>query len=194
MRTRYRILRAGVAGGLVLFAWGAVWHALLGMDKLVAQEVSDDTAIGLALGRELTAPGLYTLPKDVRSTSAAGATPAWRAVIAFDPTGGSQKLITQLILQLAGDLGAALVAAIILVHIKAGILMRAFLVVGIGIAAWLSVDLPYWVWHSFPAVLVSSHLCAQTIGWLLAGIAMVLLPRTPRELSAETAPQRPREY
>lgn len=57
-----RLLLAGVAAGVVMFAWGAISHMVLPLGEVGIQPLSEEAAITAVFKDKIKGPGLYLYP------------------------------------------------------------------------------------------------------------------------------------
>jgi hypothetical protein len=105
-------------------------------------------------------------------------------IVAFNPrpgeraSGGSLFRI-QLATELLTNVLAALVAAFVVLHLPAalGQPKRVLLTASLGLLVSLDVDASYWNWYGFPTRYFLAQVVDHTVGWLLAGLALVRVCR-----------------
>ncbi len=95
-----------------------------------------------------------------------------RGVVVYDPTGSAAMSPVMLGTELASNILAALLVAIVACRIRAPYFARVILITLIGVVAWLSIDVSYWNWYRFPTTFTLSQLVDQGAGWFLAGLAI----------------------
>jgi hypothetical protein len=57
-----RLILAAVLGGLVMFAWGAVSHMVLDLEKDTIKQVPNESAVVAAMKDNIREDGVYALP------------------------------------------------------------------------------------------------------------------------------------
>jgi hypothetical protein len=161
-----RLVLAGVAGGIVIFLWGAISHMALPLG-------------GMGLGA-LPAPAEAALVSALDPAPARGAYLFPGGFLVFHPSAPRGMTPRQLVRELLGDIGAALVAAFVLSAIAASRAGRVRAAAALGLFAWFAISFPQWNWLHFPADLVLAEAIDQVAGWTLAGLAMsFVLPAPP---------------
>jgi hypothetical protein len=182
-----RILIAGVIGGIVMFAWGAVSHMFLGVGEAGVQSLPNEEAVIACMRQNIPNAGLYFAPgMDMSRTPTDEEFAAWsqryeagpNVFLVYRPTGITPMSPRQLGYEFLSNVLAAIVGAFILSWTLPGFGKRVFLAALIGLAAWLSVNVSYWDWYRFPANFIASELIEQVIGWGLSGAAMALVLRS----------------
>lgn len=189
-----RAILGGVLAGLVLFAWSFVAHDLLplGTAGLRTLEPAQEQAVLAALGGALHERALYLFPKPPTGQSTADEQKAWlaryaagpAAIVAYNPRPADRAPPDALFplvfaTELLGDVLAALVAALLITHLPAGLglLRRALLVGSLGLIMTLDVDVSYWNWYAFPASYTLAQLADHGLGWCLAGLVLARVCR-----------------
>lgn len=181
-----RILIAGVIGGIVMFAWGAVSHMFLGVGEAGVQSMPNEEAMIACMKANIPNAGLYFAPgMDMSRTLSNEEMAAWSAkyeagpnvFLVYRPTGIPPMGVRQLGVEFLSNLLAAIVGAFILAWSVPSFGKRVVLAALIGLAAWLSISVSYWDWYRFPANFVASELPEQVIGWALSGAVMALTIR-----------------
>jgi hypothetical protein len=189
-----RILLAGLVGGIIVFIWGYVSHALLPVGKMGLKELSNEEAMMSALKSSADEPGVYMFPG-----GEGAATADWdalnakykagpRGIIVIDPRPSDQGMMSpmQLGIEFASNALAALVAAMIVSVIAAATITRIFVVGLMGLFSWLSHAVSYWNWYKFPNDYIVADLVIEIVGWLAAGIFIAMI--APK-LVAKLAPK-----
>jgi hypothetical protein len=192
-----KIVLAALAGGLVLFVWGAVSHMVLPLGEMGLSNLPNEEPVLTALGASIPEPGLYFYPGlDMKN-----ATEEQRAVwtekiksgpsglLLYRPSGGEAMSPRQLVAELVSNILAAWVAAIVVSMIilghgdqsgRSAPFGRRVLVVGLlGLFAWLSISASHWIWYGFPTAFVGAELIDQVVGWLLAGLVIAKIVPPP---------------
>jgi len=100
-------------------------------------------------------------------------------LVVYRPTGFRPTSIVQRGIQFGTNLLASLVAAFIASRCVGGIVTRVMVVSSLGIIAWLSVNVPYWNWYSFPPGMTIASLINHVIGWALVGVVLAVIVKRP---------------
>src|SRR6185369_3094762 len=108
-----RVIIAGLAGGIVMFLWGAVSHMLLqlgdaGLSQLKAQE----EPVLTALRQNIKEPGLYFYPGLMTDHPTQADQQAWMekyrrgptGLLLYNPSGSEPMTAKQFVVQIAADL------------------------------------------------------------------------------------------
>ena len=176
-----RIILAGIVGGIIVFAWGAISHMALPVGEMGINNLPGEATLMPAMKDSITQPGFYMFPGMPKNPTEAD-TNAWMekyksgpaGVLIYRPVGGEVMSPKQLGTEFASNLAAALIAAFILSCVGRGVGRSTAIGFGLGVFAWLSIDVSYWNWYGFPFEMIMGSLIDQGIGWMAAGVAMGL--------------------
>ena len=184
-----RVFLSGVVGGVALFAWGAVVHMYLGLYEPSVKSLPHEAALVGTLQQAIREPGFYFFPgfEPGQEKTEAGQK-AWaekmargpHGILVYHPEGGEAMSPRQLLIELAGDVLAALIAAWLLATAAGGVRgfgARLLFVTLLGLLAWVVMDLSYWNWYGFPGGMVVASLIEQVGGFFLAGLLLAALIR-----------------
>lgn len=183
-----RIILAGLLGGLVVFFWSALAHMVLPIGMMgmkIPADAAQQTALS-GLSGQFNEEGIYLLPvpqpeiwDDDAAMQAFSARAAQQpyAFVAYQPQGvdGMAAFGMNLMRQGIISIAAALLAAWIVSLTLAGFMQRVLVVTGMGLFAWLVVNVPYWNWYRFPMEFTLGAFLEVVIGWLLAGLVIAAL-------------------
>ena len=187
-----RIAIAGVVGGIVFFIWGAVGHMFLGVGEWGVKPMPNEDAVIACMKSNIPNAGLYFAPgMDMTRRPTDEEYAAWSAkyeagpnvFLVYRPTGIEAMSPHQLGIELLSNILAALVGAFMLSFVQPSFMKRVIVATGIGVAAWLSVNVSYYDWYRFPANFVASELLEQAVGWALSGAAMAMIVRSRSSLN-----------
>jgi hypothetical protein len=179
-----RILVAGIIGGIVLFAWGAVSHMLLPLGEMGVKSLPGEEVVVPVLKSAITEPGFYVFPGMQKEMTEAQMQ-EWEARLNAGPTGilvyqteGSELLSPpQLLTEAGSNILAAILAAIIAAQIAGGYMARLVAVTLIGAIGWLSISASYWNWYGFPTEYSAAELVGEVAGWFLVAIPVAAIAR-----------------
>jgi hypothetical protein len=131
-------------------------------------------------------PGFYFFPgmENMRTPSEAEQK-AWEAkikqgptgVLVFHPEGGEAMSPRQLVTELASNVVAALLAAIVLTQVKSGYLGRVLVVTLMGVFGFVSINVSYWNWYGFPIDFTIGAALDEVIGWFLGALILAAIVR-----------------
>jgi hypothetical protein len=175
-----RIILAALAGGLVLFVWGAVAWMLIPMRESSIRQLPDEKTVIASMQKANAQRGVYFFGAGPGKTGPQGLfvyTPSVQAM-----TGG------QLARTLVFDIVAALFVAWLLSRAATASFGGRVLFVAVagGLIAAMVVDLPNWNWFAYPLDYTLGSVADKLIGWALAGLALAAIVR-PRAAAAEVA-------
>ena len=186
-----RVVLAGIAGGIVMFFWGAFSHMALQLGDAGMRSLPNDEVVMSALKANLSEPGFYFFPeRDERpGRSAAEIEASEKAfeakirrgpsgILIYTPSGEEPMSPGQLIRELESNIGACLVAALLVAHMAgAGYGRRLFAVTLMGLICWLSIEVSYWNWYHFPVAYTFGQLGDQVGGFFTAGLVIAAMVR-----------------
>jgi hypothetical protein len=178
-----RTLIAGLLGGIVFFAWGAISHMVLGLGDKGFHYGTPYEATLSTLKQDAPEGGIYMLPSvpeekmtDQAAVQALATASAGKgyAFVVYAPGGnpGSVDMAPNLGKQFLTDFLSALVAAWVLSLGAFGFGKRVAIAAGLGLFSWLVVSVPYWNWYLFPLGYTLGLLVKFVVGWGIAGAAM----------------------
>ena len=160
MSTKFIVIGT-IVGGVVLFLWGAVTHAVLPQPL---QSFKNEPALVAAIRANTTGNGIYFATRGVFTA------------VAFRPDfeDKTQNIARNLTIQFCTDALSALLLCLIVVRVRAGsVLARAGWLTLVGLAAFTLKELPYWNWYGlsipFVAMEALDLLGKFFIGGLLLG-------------------------
>ncbi len=183
----WRMILAGLIGGVVVFLWSFVSHTQLPTAHAGMKPIPDEDAMLEVLQGALKDHAAYVFPgmpfdhptQEEQEKWAAAYKAGPRGMIIFDPTGDAAMSPKMLGTEFISGVIAAMVAAIISSAMYAGYFARVLMIMLMGVFAWLAIDVSYWSWHRIPDGMTMTGLIDQGAGWLFAGfpIAAIAKPR-----------------
>lgn len=174
-----RLALAAIAGGLVLFLWGALAWMVLPLHSSI-KPLPDETAMVSSMQRANAPRGVYFTGDPEK-----GAKP--QMLIVYTPQAVTLSP-SQFARTLLLDILAALGVAWLLSRAAAKTFASRVLFVAIagGVIAALIVDLPNWNWFAYPGDYTFFSMADKVIGWALAGLALAAIVRPTKQ--PETVP------
>ena len=181
-----RILLAGIAGGFILFFWGAFSHTVLSLGETGVKSMPNEGPVMTAMKSNIPEPGLYYYPGMEGGHAATEAEQAaWtekykagpNGILIYHPTGGDPMPPTMLLTELVSNILACILAAFVISLTALSFVGRMLTAALFGLIAWLSVDVSYWNWYGFPTNYIAAQAVDQVVGWLLAGVGIAALVR-----------------
>jgi hypothetical protein len=186
-----RIILGGLLGGILLFFWGFVAHMVLPLGEMACHQMPDEATVIGTIRSTIKEPGFYLFPGiDTSKHPSESEMQAWQekakqgpiGVLIVKPQGGEGMTPRTLGTEFGTNVVSALLAALILSQVRVGASYwtRVGIVTLLGVFAFVTIIVPYWNWYSFPADFVTSEAIEHAVGWLLAGLAMAAIVRTPQ--------------
>ena len=181
-----RVILAAVLGGIVMFGWGAVSHMVLNIDADVFKPIANEAALAAAMKEHIPADGMYFVPgmdmtrtpsDDEMAVFTAKYKEGPTAFIVYHQTGGDLMSPMQFGTQFVACLATALLGALILAFASVRFGRGVAISFMIGLAAWVSMSVPYWNWYKFSFAFIRGELIDQVAGWFLAGLVMAFILR-----------------
>ncbi len=187
-----RILLAGLLAGILIFVWSAVAHMFLGVGMAGTSMLPNEDAVLADLRGNLPEAGLYFFPGwDMSREPTPEEEAAWTAkyksgpagLLVYKPLGGEPMPASMLINELISNVLAALLAAFIAAALAGSFLKRALLLSLLGLFAWLSISISYWIWYSYPLPFIVSEGIDVFVGALLGGFLIAKIVPAPQASS-----------
>ena len=181
-----RILIGGLLGGIVVFIWGAIGHVALPLGEMGISAIPDEESVTNALRSSIKEKGLYFFPGyDKSKPLSESEQKAWEAklnagpsgIMVVTPSGAEAMSPKQLGLELASNVVAALLAAILLSMTNVGFVRRVLFVTLLGAFGWMSISVSYWIWYGFPTDFTVAALVMEVVGWFFAGLVLAAIVR-----------------
>lgn len=184
-----RIVVAGLLGGLIMFIWSAVSHTMTPFGEAGISKLSDEVSIRRNLqGAIGDHSGLYMFPAmDHRGTLEPPPGPS--GVIMYHFNRSLSLSPWTVILELISELAQGVVAAMLLSATgMIGYTARVGFVALIGVPVALATNLTYWIWFGFPSSYTASQIFITWGGYLVAGLVIAGVERTPAPIAAAARP------
>jgi hypothetical protein len=180
-----RILIAALVGGVVLFVWGAVAHMALNLGSGAFAALPAEAALASDLRQQGPAPGMYYFPW-VDPGADEATQQAWierwkqgpSGILVLAPQGEDPMSPQTLVIELASDVLAALLLALLLSASRCGSLpSRLWFGATAGLLGGVMIDVSYWNWYRFSSGFAAGSMIEQTVGGALCALAMAPLLR-----------------
>lgn len=181
-----RVVIAGVVGGIVVFLWGFIGHAVLplGETGMHLMALPGETQLLTTLDEALPESRLYFLPGMDSSISdpeaqrkaheaKLEASPA--AFIVYQESPAGAMTAKQLLSEFVSNVFCALLASLILAEVGARYFMKVIIVALLGLFAWLAVDVSHWIWYAFPSDFAMAQGVDHVVGWFTAGLVVAAI-------------------
>ncbi len=162
----------------------------------------DEPGMKTAISTQHLPPGMYSFPKmqpDLSKLSAqeqaaemekinASYKQGPSGILIIAPTGEDPMSAKQLVGEFVADVGAALVASILMFSMRPSIpfLGRWVLLMLLAPLSWLSLTVSYWLWYRFSIAFVLDGLYCAWIEWAVAGLLIAAIARPPVPVAANT--------
>jgi hypothetical protein len=176
-----RIAIAAIAGGVIVFIWGAISHMLLPFGSMGFSTLPNEDAVTAALKSSIPDEGLYIFPGiDMSGDATEEEQAAWaarlrsgpRGLLVYHPQGSEPMSPRQLLSELLANVLAAAVAAFLVSLMAAAYGRRVLAVALLGLFGWLSLEVSFWIWYGFPGSFIAAEAVTEVVGWFLAGLAI----------------------
>jgi hypothetical protein len=171
-------------GGIVIFIWGFISHAVLPLGEAGIKSLPNEEAILTAMRENIKEHSVYLFPgfgesnnltpeqqEELKKKWEQGPT----GFLVYNPQGTGAMSPKQLVTELLTNIIAALIAAFLLSQAAGtltGMGSRVLFVALIGLVPFFSVEASYWNWYGFPMSFALAALVDQVVGFALAGAVM----------------------
>lgn len=179
-------LLAAVIGGLVMFVWGAISHAVLPTGQMGYSQADNEAAVLAALQKNLgDEAGLFMMPwmdsgadEETMQAQKAAYEAGPYAWVVYDPEGQEAMSMETLVTELATNIVAAMLVVFVLAGTSTGFFGRVIASTLFGVVGWLSISASHWSWFRFPKDFMLAEGIEQTVGWFLVGLVLAkMVPR-----------------
>jgi hypothetical protein len=186
-----KILLAGVAGGVVMFIWGAVAHMALGVGESSMKAMQNEDAVLAVMKENMREPGLYLFPGgamsgDMTKEQQEAMMKKWErgpsGFLVFHPEGMPAMSAKTLLTELFSNILASLVAAFLLSQALSKLTnfgSRVLFVTLLGLVPFFSISVSFWNWYGFPGGFTFGELIEQVVGFALAGLVFAAILKQP---------------
>ena len=184
-----KVIAGGLAAGIVVFFWGAIAHVVLPIGSMGIRQIPNEDSVIGAIRNTIQEPGFYFFPgMDMSRAPSESEQQAWDAklkqgpagVLIIQPQGGEAMSPRQLWTEVATDIVAALLAALLLSQVRGSYWGRVAFVTLLGIFGFVTISVPYWNWYAFPTDFTTAEAIDQILGWFLAGLVLAAIVRSPK--------------
>jgi hypothetical protein len=185
-----RVVLGGIAGGIVVFVWGAIAHMALPIGTMGIRQIPSEEKVLGTMKDAIREPGLYFFPgMDMTKQATKEEEKAYEAKLKQGPSGilvirpdGDEGITPhKLGIEAGSNIVAALLAAFVLSQVQARYPMRVLVVTLIGVFGFVSISVSYWNWYNFPSDFTLGEAITETVGWFLAGLVMAAIVRPVKE-------------
>jgi hypothetical protein len=188
--TLRKVILGGVLGGLGMFVSSSITHMAtpLGEVGIRSMPANQEPAVLAAMRVAMAERALYLFPgREMSRPLSEEEEKLWveryktgpAGIVAYNPSPGELGVARLLLTELATNIAAALLAAVLLIHVPGslGYGRRVLLVALVGFITTLDVDASYWNWYSFPTGYLLAQLADHVLAWLVAGLVMARICR-----------------
>lgn len=166
-------------GGVILFVWGAVYHAVLPFANQAFLGFTNEDAVMQAIVPNAPRSGVYFLPYvpqdkgDAAMKAAEEKMTRGPFVLASVRVGPMSSMGALLGTQFVLDLLVAFFLTLLLLQARpASYGARVGFLVSVALAGWLALSVPSWNWYAFSSGYVLAELGDVGVGFALAGLAL----------------------
>jgi hypothetical protein len=183
-----RIVITGIVGGLLVFFWGFLAHAVLPLGAAGMTYLGDpfEDAVIAAVREHVKEPGLYLFPfinmaaadqaaEQKRAGDKSRAGP--RGILLANPKGGEMMTPDMLAIEFATNVVTALLVAFAL-SMATGLtnfVSRVGFAALLGLVAGIAVNVPHRNWYGFPASFTLAAILEHVVGFALVGLAAAFI-------------------
>jgi hypothetical protein len=181
-----KVVLGGLVAGILVFFWGAIAHVALPLGEMGIRTIPDEQAVLGAMKNAIREPGFYFFPgHDMSKPLSESEQKAFddkikqgpTGVLVIHPEGGEAMSPRQLLTELASNVAAALLAALVLTQVRSGYLGRLLVVTLMGVFGFVSISVSYWNWYGFPLDFSTGEAIMEIVGWFLAGLVLAAIVR-----------------
>jgi hypothetical protein len=176
-----RILLAGLAAGIAMFAWSTVAHLATSLPSLGISTLPDESVtvgnLSSAIGDK---GGLYLFPSNMGNSPSSSAATAPGGLLVFNPKASTsaQPPLKNLIIEFFTELTEGLIAAWLVAQTAlVSYFARVGFVAMIGLAAAITTNIPYWNWYTFPTLYTLGYGFTEFVAYVAAGLAIAAILR-----------------
>lgn len=192
-----RTLLAAVLGGVILVIWGMLAWLALPLHKDTVQNLPNEDAVVTAL-QGLPQQGVYIFPGMPKNSSDKAAMDAYMerysrgpmGMVVYDPKGGDPAMVSNIIIGLVIAFLAAFIATWAYQRSTAitGTFIQRLSFFGmLGMFLAVAAYFNNWNWMGYPLGYTTSMALDTIIAWLLAGLGIMLVVKSPKKAEIEKA-------
>ena len=183
-----RILLAGILGGIAMFVWNFVGHAVLPLGEVGVREMPNEQAVLDAMKTNLTENGLYHFPgRDLGpNATRQEKSDAMKRIMEKVATGPSGFLVYHpsrpvsfgrlLGIEFATDVLQSILVVFLLAQTTIdSFIGRVGFVFVAGVLATITTNVSYWNWYGFPKRYTAAYMFIEIVGFLCVGIVAALI-------------------
>jgi hypothetical protein len=186
-----KTLLGGIVGGIILFVWSFMAWVILPLHTSTMREIPNEDAVVAALKATLPTRGVYMLRHNPGMSADKAAQDAWlqkvaqgpNGMIIYDPAGAEPMMAGQMVGGLLIDILSALIVAWLLTRstaLSASYISRVMFCGMFAIFATAFDYLTMWNWMGYPGDFTTGLIVDALIAWLLAGLGIAAIVKTPK--------------
>jgi hypothetical protein len=195
------ILLGGIVGGIILFVWGWMAWTVLPLHTASMRPIENEDRVTEVLATNLGGEGIYTFPSmpqnedEVSAEEQQLAMDEWTkkyqrgpvGMVVYSPHGSDPAMSGQMLSGFLINLASAMLAVWLLSRstaMTASFLARVAYCGMLGILISAFSHLTNWNWLGFPFDYTSAMITDTVIGWVLAGMGIASVVKSPQASAA----------
>jgi hypothetical protein len=186
---------ASLAGGLILFVWSFLAWVVLPLHQSSIKTIPNEDAVMSMLQQSLTTKSVYIFPANPGMKADPAVMAAWEqkmkqgptGMLMYNPAGEDPMMPNQMIFGFILDVFAAMLAAWFLSRstaVASSYFARVAYCGMLGIFVSVFTHLMNWNWMGTPADFTTGLIVDSIISWILAGLAIAAIIKSPAQQSA----------
>jgi hypothetical protein len=191
----FRIVLAGIVGGILTFVMGAVNHMALQLSDTKMHRIPDEDAFQAMIRAQKLEHGMYRFPRDagdgpLTPELAQRFKEGPNGILIVGRTGEEPMGPHELGCEAATNILFCMLAAWIVSRFdpRTGFFARWLAVVAMGAMAWVSITASYGIWYRFHPSFVHDELYCSLIETAVAGIAIAAIVRRKPDITPKVSP------
>jgi hypothetical protein len=172
-----RVLIAGIAGAIAMYAWATVAHlsplATIGVQTLP----NEASIVGVLQSNLYNRGGLYVFPSPTGDQARTGAKTTSMGVLAYTPHATGAVTPRQLGVEFGLELVESLLLALIAALVASDFGTRVRLAALIGLIAGIATNFSYWNWYGFGLDYTLANAFIELMKFVVAGLAIAAILR-----------------
>ena len=194
-----RVILAGLAGGIVMFLWGGLWHDQLPTAFLGLRSLPNEAALRDVMQANIHEPGMYLfpgfgLPDDAPFSQKKAAMQKLmqsgiqgpQGVLIYSPAGvglSPKMLVTECVT----DIVQALLVAFLVAQTRVRrFSSRVGFVFVAGLLASITTNVSLWNFYKFPSSWILGQITYLIVGYFLIGLVVAAIVKTGTSKGAAT--------
>jgi hypothetical protein len=180
-----------IVGGVILFVWSYLAWVILPLHGPSLHQIANEEAAIQALQSHLDGKAVYSFPRNPGMSADKSAMDGWtekvkrgpNGLIVYDPAGVNSMMPSQMLSGLILDILSAWMVVWFLarsIALNASYLARVAYCGMFGVFSSLFTHLMAWNWMGFPIDYTSSMIIDAIVSWLLAGLGIAAIVKSPR--------------